>query len=513
VELNTFDLIIVGAGINGAGIARDAAMRGLSVLLLDKGDIGSGTSSWSTRLIHGGLRYLEHGELALVWESLYEREVLLRIAPHLVRPLAITIPMYQDSSRSRIKIRAGMIAYDLLSLNKSLPRHHIYSARETLQHLPGLNPKGLLGSAKYYDAQVEFTERLVLENVLSAQSFGAQIITYAQVDRIVETSDKLLQVEYGTRKAIGRFVINCAGPWVDQLLQGAEGKPPRLIGGTKGSHLVIAPFKGAPESAIYLEARSDGRPLFIIPWNGNYLIGTTDIRFERDPDQVRCDESEIDYLLNETNRAFPAAQLNRSSVQYTYSGVRPLPYVDEADEADITRRHFIRTHPKFSNLLSIVGGKITTYRSLAEECVDQVFKQLERERVSCPTKTALPGAIGPAVKLDFPPRVSERLLRIYGTRSQEIAKLCEETPELDRVFNEQGDAIAAEIVFCFESELCQSLTDFLLRRTMLGLNVDLAIGNDEEAASIARQHLGWTIQRAEQEVKDYRDYLGRFGHG
>ena len=176
--------MIIGAGINGAGIARDAAMRGLKVLLIDKSDIGSGTSSASTRLIHGGLRYLEHFEFGLVRESLRERETLLRIAPHLVRPLPIVIPIYKQSRRGPLTIRAGMIVYDLLSFKKSLPRHRMLSRRQTLEQLPGLNPEGLLGSALYFDAQVEFAERLVLENVLAASEHGAEVCTYAPVTNL-----------------------------------------------------------------------------------------------------------------------------------------------------------------------------------------------------------------------------------------------------------------------------------------------------------------------------------------
>src|SRR6476660_440682 len=179
-----FDVIIIGAGINGAGIARDAARRGLKVLLVDKSDIGSGTSSASTRLIHGGLRYLEHLEFGLVRESLRERETLLHIAPHLVRPLPITIPIYKQSRRGPLTIRAGMIVYDLLSFSKSLPRHRMLSRRQTLDQLPGLNPDGLLGSALYFDAQVEFAERLVLENVLAASERGAEVYTYAPVTKL-----------------------------------------------------------------------------------------------------------------------------------------------------------------------------------------------------------------------------------------------------------------------------------------------------------------------------------------
>src|ERR1044071_2052043 len=210
-----FDLVVVGAGINGAGIARDAALRGLKVLLVDKGDVGAGTSAGSTRLIHGGLRYLEHLEFGLVRESLRERETLLRIAPHLVRPLPIAIPIYKQSQRGPLTIRAGMIAYDLLSFTKSLPRHRMLSRRETLEQLPGLNAGGLLGSALYFDAQVEFAERLVLENVLAAKEHGAEVCTYTPVTR--------------KQLALGSVIVNASGPWVDHVLAETAFESPKLI--------------------------------------------------------------------------------------------------------------------------------------------------------------------------------------------------------------------------------------------------------------------------------------------
>ena len=447
-----FDVIVIGAGINGAGIARDAAMRGLKVLLIDKGDIGSGTSSASTRLIHGGLRYLEHFEFGLVRESLRERETLLRIAPHLVRPLPITIPIYKQSRRGTITIRAGMIVYDLLSFTKSLPRHRMLSRRQTLEQLPGLNPEGLLGAALYFDAQVEFAERLVLENVLAASERGAEVYTYAPVTKLTGSEIEFV-CEAKKQVARASVIVNASGPWVDYLLD----ESPKLIGGTKGSHIVVAPFAGAPANAIYLEAESDKRPFFIIPWNGNYLIGTTDVRFEDNPDKVCSELWEIDYLLAETNRAFPEAQLTRDHVLFTYSGVRPLPVTDEKNEQSITRRHFIREHPRLSNLLSIVGGKLTTYRSLAEECVDLIFRKLGRPSPPCTTaKDVLPGAVNFssfAAKFQGP----ERLLRVYGSRASQVTQLNE-------------DPFTSEIRFALKHEFAKTLDDCLLRRTMIGLN-------------------------------------------
>jgi glycerol-3-phosphate dehydrogenase len=511
-----YDVIIIGAGINGAGIARDAAMRGLKVLLLDKGDIGSGTSSWSTRLIHGGLRYLEHGEFGLVRESLRERETLLRIAPHLVRPLPMTIPIYQDSRRGRTTIRVGLTAYDLLSLGKSLPRHQMQSHEETMRQLPALNPYNLVGSAIYYDAQVVFVERLILENALSAQQHGAAIVTYARVSKIEGSDGKVTEVEFVDALACrhtvqGHIVINAAGPWVDQLL----GETSQLIGGTKGSHLVVAPFPGAPAHGIYVEAKSDGRPFFILPWNDNYLIGTTDVRFENDLDEVRCESWEIDYLLDGTNRVFPMAAFTRDQILFTYSGVRPLAFTDNKDEQSITRRHFVRAHPTFKNLLSIVGGKLTTYRSLAEECVDLVFERLGRPPAVCRTRSPLPGSehldsFGETALQQFPQQVRTRLLKVYGSRAAAFAQLCEKDSSLSEPFNREGDALSAEVVFAFKSEMATTLSDCLMRRTMVGLNARLGVGDDVAAAEVAKRFLDWSDERARSEVLAHREYIRRF---
>lgn len=465
-----FDVIVIGAGINGAGIARDAAMRGLKVLLIDKSDIGSGTSSASTRLIHGGLRYLEHFEFGLVRESLRERETLLHIAPHLVRPLPITIPIYKQSRRGLMTIRAGMIVYDLLSFTKSLPRHRMLSRRQTLEQLPGLSPEGLVGSALYFDAQVEFAERLVLENVLSASERGAEVYTYAPVTKL-RGSEIEFVCEGKKQVARASVIVNASGPWVDCLLD----ESPKLIGGTKGSHVVVAPFAGAPTNAIYLEAESDNRPFFIIPWNGNYLIGTTDVRFEEDPDKVCSELWEIDYLLAETNRAFPEAQLSRDHVLYTFSGVRPLPVTDEKNEQNITRRHFIREHPRLSNLLSIVGGKLTTYRSLAEECVDLIFRKLGRPSPPCATaKEVLPGAVNYSAV-----GTETRLMRVYGSRANQVTQLNE-------------DPFTSEILFVFRHEFAKTLDDCFLRRTMLGLN-PVFIRANPSLISVAQEILERTV--------------------
>ncbi len=505
-----FDLIIIGAGINGAGVARDAAMRGLKVLLLDKGDVGGGTSSWSTRLIHGGLRYLEHGELGLVRESLRERETLLRIAPHLVRSLPFLLPIYRHARRGPLMLRLGMIAYDLLSFGKSLPRHQMLSTQEALAKAPGLNKEGLLGAALYYDAQVEFAERLVVENALDAIEYGAQVVTYTRVSEFIVENNRLVGVRIdergvGERSATAPVIINAAGPWVDQVLAGVN-HAPRLIGGTKGSHLIVPRFAGAPFTAIYIEAKTDQRPFFVIPWNGNYLIGTTDRRYEDDLDDVHIDETEVEYLLSETNAVFPSAKLQREDILYTYAGVRTLPFTRETDEQSITRRHFIRPHPRFNNLLSLVGGKLTTYRSLAEETTDLVLPRLGRSSPPCQTAQA---RLGGSTLLTDSSVLTTRLNAVYGGRSKMILELARQNPALAEVFDAETGAIAAEVVYAFEHEFATTLVDCLMRRTMVGLNSTCGLDAVEQAARVAQNHLGWSESRVTREVDAYRKEVGR----
>ncbi len=521
-------MIVIGAGINGAGIARDAAMRGLKVLLMDKGDLASGTTSWSTRLIHGGLRYLEHGELGLVRESLRERERLLRIAPHLVKPLPMLIPVYEKARRGKLIIRAGMIAYDLISFDKSLAHHHMLSREEALTSAPGLNPEGLRGAFVYYDAQIEYAERLVFENALSASQHGATILTYARVDKFIVENDEVRGLEFTdvlgqtTHVARSRVTVNVSGPWVDEvLIMGTNRRTDRLICGTKGSHLVVDEFIGAPADALYVEAQEDGRPFFIIPWNGAYLIGTTDLPYSGNLDEVTAEDTEIDYLLNETNRVIPQARLNRDAIRYTYSGVRPLPCRKDRDPTSITRRHFIRDHaPALRGFASIVGGKLTTYRNLSEQAVDLLFKKLGRERPVCRTaEEFLPGASAENVasfvdqfkaESHLPVAVAERLLKIYGTRAKEVLELASSDVELLKPFNSQTGAIGAEVLFSFCQEMAQTLTDCLMRRTLVGMNATTGLDAVEAAAKLAQKYLGWDNDRVAREIADYRKYVQRF---
>jgi glycerol-3-phosphate dehydrogenase len=528
IESRRFDVIVIGAGVNGAGIARDAALRGLKVLLLDKGDIASGTTSWSTRLIHGGLRYLEYGEVGLVRESLRERETLLRLATHLVKPLLMLIPLYAQAKRGKLTIRAGMVAYDLLSFDKSLSRHRMLSREETIRRAPGLNTEGLRGAAAYYDAQVEYAERLVVENALSAAQHGAVIQTYTRVDGFIIEAGEVRGVkvrdllENRTYVARAPLTINASGPWVDQVLAGANHPVDRMICGTKGSHLIVDKFPGAPTDALYSEAQADGRPFFIIPWNGAYLIGTTDLSYTGDLDKVEAGEDEIDYLLKETNRLIPHAGLRRDAIRYTYSGVRPLPCRGNLDPSGITRRHFIRDHaPTLNGFISIIGGKLTTYRNLSEQTVDLLFKKLGSVSPECRTaKELLPGAaaaedlasFGAQLKADsrLPEATLDRLLKIYGTRARDVLALGNSEPELLESFSPRCGAIGAEVVFSFREELAETLTDCLMRRTMVGLNLAAGLDAVEAATRVAQKYLGWNDERSRHEVNQYREYVERF---
>ncbi|MEW6638152.1 MAG: glycerol-3-phosphate dehydrogenase/oxidase [Actinomycetota bacterium] len=558
IDRYPFDVIVVGAGINGAGIARDAAMRGLRVLLLDKGDISNGTTQWATRLIHGGLRYLEHYEVHLVRESLAEREKLMRIAPHLVKPLRFVVPIYERSKRGPGLIRLGMIGYDVLSYDKSVPNHRMLSREEALAQYPGLNPDGLLGAATYYDCQVEYAERVAVENAVSAAEHGALVLTYAEVKRLLTEGSRqgemlrVTGVEFedvlngGTFQAHAPVTVNVAGPWVDEVLGKAafglsDGDKGRMIGGTKGSHIVVDPFSGAPQDALYVEARRDGRPYFIVPWNGRYLIGTTDIRYEGDLDRVVASEEEIEYLIDETNHVIPQAGLTREDVLYTYSGVRPLPYKPEGAEGSITRAHVVYDHAKGGSaaggrlhvhggghqaegLISIVGGKLTTYRNLARQTVDAVYGKLGLPVPPCRTdEIPLPGgATGDfetfaatfKATSGLTDTLSERLIKVYGTRAPDVLAMAEGDPSLKMPLSPnptlETGVLGAEILYAFRCELAQRLTDVLLRRTMVGLGPRVGLDVDEAAADVAREYLGWDAQKARDELAHYRSFVERY---
>jgi glycerol-3-phosphate dehydrogenase len=523
-----FDVIVLGAGINGTAIARDAAMRGLTVLLIEKDDISNATSAWNSRMIHGGLRYLEHYEFDLVRESLREREWLLHAAPHLVRPLPFMMPFLRRNKRGPMLLRMGMLAYDVLSYDKSLPHFRLYGKRKTLAMAPGLDPAELKGGALFYDAQVDFAERLSVENVLSAREHGAQVLTHTKATRLLLEDRRVVGVECtdlisgASSSARAKVTVNATGPWADELLEGLPAHERPLIGGTKGTHLVVDSFPGAPVGcAMYYEAASDGRPVLVIPWRGRFLIGSTDIRYHGDAGEVTADPSEIEYILSETNLLMPSAGLTRDSVRFVYTGVRPLPFDPDDDPARITRHHIVKDHaPQVEGLVTIIGGKLTTFRSLGQDATDRVVKKLGAgKRRSRTRKEALPGgatadyaafAASFKASIDLGQRAGDRLLLLYGVRAPQIVALAREEKGLDQVFDQKSGALAAELVYALRVESARTLTDVIMRRTMLGLDPDLPVGSIEAAAAIMAKHEGWERGRAAREIDAYTKYAAQF---
>ena len=519
-----FDLAVIGAGINGAGIARDAALRGMSVIVFDKADACGGTSWASTRLIHGGLRYLEHGEISLVYESLRERRTLLQTAPHLVKPIRMNIPIYAGARRGRLLVRLGMLLYDLLSLGKAMPGHDMLSAAELLEAAPGLATQGLRGGARYCDAQVTYAERLVVENLLAARAAGARIMTWHAVEEI-DVADGLARsiiaraVHGGTKIEVRpKCIVNAAGPWVDEVLATTGASPEPLIGGTRGSHIVVRGFPGAPGEAVYVEAAADGRPIFIVPWNGLYLIGTTDIRFDESPDRVAAGDGEIEYLLAEANRIFPGAGLERGDVCYDYSGVRPLPR-REGPASAVTRKHIVRRNSAIAaNLVSIIGGKLTTYRSLAEDCVGEVGRILGRELPDCQTdRIPLPGGAGLEQAAAVLRRVDmlsaagvQRLLDVYGGRAVAVAELAGRDRRLAMTLDDQGTILAAEVVYALREEFAVTLVDIVFRRLMTGLAADQGRGIYGAIAGLAAAECGWDAAHRDSELARLEAYASRW---
>ncbi|MEL6929228.1 MAG: glycerol-3-phosphate dehydrogenase [Cyanobacteria bacterium J06600_6] len=536
VQRTEYDVIVIGGGINGAGVARDAALRGLKTILVEKNDFASGSSSWSSRLIHGGLRYLEYFEFPLVREALKEREVLLRNAPHLVSPLQLTIPIYEDRSRPYWKIWAGMILYDIFSFDKTLPVHRMLPQAKFKQLFRSLDTENLAGGSQYYDGQVTLAERLCLENILSAQNAGAVALNYLEVTELPISDGRITDVVCkdgltGEKIVIAgskdATVINTAGPWIDRVCQRASqgGKQTgigerNMNGGTKGSHIIVEEFPGAPGSTLYVEAKSDGRPFFIIPWLGKYLIGTTDLVYKENIDNIKADNAEIDYLLQEVNNVIPSANLRREDIQFTYSGVRPLPNSEGKKPGSITRKHIIFDHrPQgVSNLLSLIGGKLTTYRNVGEEMIDAVLKRTKKSPKPCSTDSMpLPGCILPSdrriqsaidqyesiLKID----TIDHLFSVYGARAIEVLALTEDNPALREFVNPGLPDIKAQIVYAVENESAHTLVDILRRRTTMAMNGHYGLNLLPVVTEVLEKHCGWTEVKSDRAVEDYRFYM------
>ncbi|MDO9378104.1 MAG: glycerol-3-phosphate dehydrogenase [Nocardioidaceae bacterium] len=529
--VGSFDVIVIGAGINGVGIARDAAARGLRVALLEQRDICSGVSAWSGRLIHGGLRYLEHYDVPLVRESLRERERLFRLAPHLVKPEWLLMPFYKHNRRPPWLIRLGMITYDVLSMDKKASHHKILRGSQTLVRFPGIGRDGLTGAAAFIDGQVELAERLCVELAVAAQADGAVVRTRAQVDAPLLEGGRVVGVRFtdtedgSVHEVRGSVVVNVAGPWIDQVFAaetlGTAPPQPRLNEGTKGSHVVVDKFPGAPSDVVYYESRADGRLVLVIPWCGRYMLGTTDIRVEGDPDDARCDADEVDYILGEVNSLVPQANLTPDDVLYTMSGVRPLPHVpDVKDTSAIPRSHVLHDHGEgLENLVTVVGGKLTTYRQLAEDVVDDALRRLGRPKTPTTTRTTpFPGARTTDLARfgrDFvrtaglPEASAQRLVDVYGTRAPEVLVTIRSVHGLDEVVDPRTGTLAGELVFAVDHEMARSLTDVLARRTMLAFEPGHVLDRVEQVADVLAEHLGWDDTERKAQIEDYRTWLQR----
>jgi glycerol-3-phosphate dehydrogenase len=525
-----FDVVIVGAGINGLGIARDAAERGLSVCIVEQEDVCSGVSAWSGRLVHGGLRYLEHKDVALVRESLRERERLFRVAPHLVKPVRLIMPFYSRNKRPAWLIRLGMVAYDVLSADKAVAWHRILSKKAVLERFTGMSESDLSGAALFTDGRVEYAERLCVELAVAAAEAGAIILNHHKVVKILKTDANVVTgvVVKGRDDSFeinAEIVINAGGPWVDAVLRGntSDATPEvvakRLIGGSKGSHIIVDAFPGAPTDVVYYESQADGRLVLVIPWMGRYLIGCTDILFDEEPDSARAEDSEITYLLNEANVLMPQANLTLDKVLYTYSGVRPLPYAPGVPEWKIPRSHIVLDHAKsgYPGLLSIVGGKLTTYRQLAEDATDVVVKKLGRgARKPVSKNSPFPGArttdFGAFVE-NFShndvllPDTTARLIELYGVRAQNILDMVRELPELQERFDPASPAIAAELIFALETEFAATLTDLFARRTMLAFEPSHGLGGLARASEIVGLHQKWSAADQREQTDEYVRWL------
>jgi len=510
-----FDVIVVGGGINGAGIARDAAMRGLKVLLLERDDFASGASGKNGRMIHGGLRYLEQGEVRLVREALSERRNLLRLAPHLVKRRDLLIPIRSDVGRPAWMVRLGLFVLDMLCAQPAT-FHRYLSRAETLRRVPSFNPAGLKGAALMFDAFAEYAERLTVENVVAAAASGATVLNHTAATRLLVEAGRVTGMV--VRNAHGReqtveaaMVVNATGAWGDEFLLQATGSSPGLLGPAKGTFIVVKPFDGAPESSVFVEAKADRRPIIVTPWNGLYLVGTTDEHISGSIDAAAASQQEVDYLLDELTRCFPAVDYRAENVLYTYTGVRPLPRALGASHK-VPRSHVVHDHaPQIRGMVTVLGGKLSTFRSLAEEVVDRVFKMLNRRSPACRTaEIPLPGGLAVNSKSGhtaIEPGSLRRLADIYGSRSALVLALVEQNAALGAVIDDESQAIAAEVVFAARNEWAATFEDILVRRTLIGRNSQLGLNALEATARLAQSHLGWNPDRIAQNRAAYLRYV------
>ncbi|MCI0546794.1 MAG: glycerol-3-phosphate dehydrogenase/oxidase [Candidatus Rokubacteria bacterium] len=524
---HTFDALVIGGGMAGAGVARDLALRGAAVALVEKADFASGTSSRSSKLIHGGLRYLELAEFRLVRESLRERRHLERLAPHLVRPLPFLVPVYRGGTRGLITVRIGMWLYDLLTPGKTTERYRVLRAVEALALEPAIKAEDLRGAGYYFDDLLVLPERLCLENALSAARHGARVLNYCQVEGFVRgaagiegvTVRDLVTGQVSTIRA--RVVVNAAGPWVDRVreLAGVRDAGPRVVRTTKGIHCLLPQVT---ERAVYLST-GDDRMIFVIPWRGFSLVGTTDTDFDGDPDRVWATREEVIYLLDAVHAALPDRRVSLDHVRYTYAGVRPLAWAPGPSASRLSREHKVVSEAGGS-FLSVTGTKLTCFRSLAEAVGDLVMERLARRAASRSARLSLDGLdedvgkVEARVMLDvseemaatgLPRETIQALVETYGRGYGRVVELARKLPDGFERLCPQNPEIVAQLHHAVHEEMAVSLQDVLLRRTAIGqsacLGLDCAPGIGVRMAELS----GWSSRRLDAELQAYQQHVER----
>ncbi|MFZ5875953.1 MAG: FAD-dependent oxidoreductase [Nitrospirota bacterium] len=505
-----FDLIVIGGGIVGSWVAYDAAQRGLRVALFEQGDLASGTSSRTSKLIHGGLRYLEQGEFRLVAEGTRERAVWMRIAPHLVRPLPFLFPLYRGAGRSPWMVRLGMTLYDVLSWYRNVEPHRMLSAMEAKRLEPSLRDATLVGAARFFDAQMD-DARACLEVGLAAAAAGARIETGARVEGVLRRDGRVIGVRVGARDVFARVVVNAAGPWLDRVSAMAGG-PARRIRMTRGAHLVLPPL--LREHALVLAAGRDGRVFFVIPWRGYTLVGTTDVDYSGDPSAVTCSDEERRYLLDETRKALPGAVIRDPDVLAEFAGVRPLAYAEGGSASAVSREDLVAEDP--NGVVSIAGGKFTTARAVAERVVTRIAARLgRRDLAPCRTATApLAGGHpvpadharawrGRALGLGLSDAQFDALFAMYGSRFDMALDLMARRGTGGRLHPDLP-WVGAQVDFAVEHEMARTVEDVLRRRLPIALGPHRF--NDVVTRVVAERMgalLGWDAAAREGYVARY----------
>ncbi len=521
------DVLILGGGITGAGIARDVALRGFRTALVDKGDFGDGTSSRSSRLIHGGIRYLERYDFGLVLEASHERHVLLGIAPHLVRPLPFLLPVYRGARVPGWKLRAGMWLYDLLAAFRNVHAHRWLRRKATLRLEPALRETGLRGAALYYDAQTD-DARLVIATMRSAAQAGALVANYAAATSLLKPDgrvrgatvrDVLSGHPYTVRALV---VVNAGGPWVDQLRRLDDLRAEPLLRLTKGAHVAVPRRRVGHTHAITLTSPIDGRVMFVLPWGDLSYIGTTDTDTDVSPDDIRATAQDVIYLLRSANAFFPQARLAPQDVFATWAGLRPLLRTNRAvAPSEASREH--RIVESASGLLSIAGGKLTTYRVMGRDVADRVAARLRaldgRPHPPRPRTDRLPLPGGETADLEVlvkaaAGRVAEatarHLVGRYGSEAAAVLNLVERDRALGAPIAAGRPEIWAEVTHAVEREMAVRLSDVLVRRLHLfSAARDQGVPATSAVADRLGALLGWDASRRAAEIADYLKLVER----